>query len=935
MRQLHLCAVCLLAFSIAAIAKDTLFAEREITITPSPERACELTLAAGQKVIDFDVWSTGGEAAALVRESDGTSRLLSWKLCAPEAEVLAVLPANFEAHAVALHPVARRIFVSGRIGKQWEIVAFEPKASAWQSRTVYKSDHAIRRLLVGPRPFVVDYDQKAAKAIVRYRLFFGAKLGDGIYGTRSVTEDGRREYQVMGPKVSMPPPIPDADRYQEIVVASALPAVFHPSGSLLLWQDQKGCYQQIPYAFEDWGKAAPIKETKCSGSLTFTSNGAALVEWSKGKSGVTIHLGAAKSEQATDYEFLSTPSSTPDGKGVIGQVELAQGRKLVYVPIAVPLADVSNAWMFLDKGDALRRLESDSGLLRPFEAQQLYELYDSELYGDCNGDVSTAARPYLVTTDIFWELLAAAYDGSFIVEERHRAIPAFWRFVSAARDSLHAKSPQSPWTAAFDAVAAVHAGTTSGNVEAERILRASGSMESKVFGKPFNYAELTPRGHYTSSPELATYFKAMHYLTQLGAVRDPAELASLPADVKTKAMSWIHVYANFIAPSRGALVWDPSATALPSYTRHPAEHTRIFPLSWGFDNEILFSNVYHRHWPVEEQIINGELARVIPSGLDVAAAMGSDFALALMKDELTKQPRLGPAMEALKARAPEKSGGGTLYDQWIEALGTQWAENVKFPGAADSRLWKTKRLQTGLASWTTLRHATVLVNERSAAEAGEGGFEELVTQPPRGYVEPDPATFAAMARLFDGLARIVSASSGFAEGSLEIPDSDKQEPLRQGLLRRLKETAAKARLFQAIAEKELRGEELSDSDYEEILYIGRVAEHHFLVYKSLANKDLALSIPDPMAKIADVADDGAGNLLEVAVGNPLEWDQIVPYYGRREIVKGAVYSYYEFTSHTPMTDEDWRKKVDSQPHPIWLQPYVAGSGSKCLIKSLF
>jgi len=128
---------------------------------------------------------------------------------------------------------------------------------------------------------------------------------------------------------------------------------------------------------------------------------------------------------------------------------------------------------------------------------------------------------------------------------------------------------------------------------------------------------------------------------------------------------------------------------------------------------------------------------------------------------------------------------------------------------------------------------------------------------------------------------------------------------------------------------------LSDSDYEEILYVGRIAEHHFLVYKSLANKDLALSVPDPMPKVADVASDGAGKLLEVAVGNPLEWDQIVPYFGRREIVKGAAYSYYEFTTNSPMTDEAWRKKVDSQARPAWLQPYVSGAGGSCLIKGLF
>jgi hypothetical protein len=311
MRHLHLCAVCFLALSMSAAAKDTPFAEREIKILPSPSTVCELKLAAGQKVIDFDVWPTGGETVALVREADGTTKLLGWKLCANESEVLAVLPGNFEAHALALHPTVWRIFVSCRIGQHWQIVAYEPKGSVWLSRLIYKSDRSLRRLLVGPRPFVVDYDQKPAQPIVRYRLFFGVKLGDGVYGTRSVTEEGKREYQVMGPKIALPPPFPGSEDHQEITVASALPAAFHPVGSLLLWQDQKGCYQQLPYAFEDWGKTVPIKESKCSGSLTFTPNGAAMVEWSKGKPGVTIRLGDSKSEQASEYEFVSTPSSTP------------------------------------------------------------------------------------------------------------------------------------------------------------------------------------------------------------------------------------------------------------------------------------------------------------------------------------------------------------------------------------------------------------------------------------------------------------------------------------------------------------------------------------------------------------------------------------------------------------------------------------------------
>ena len=59
--------------------------------------------------------------------------------------------------------------------------------------------------------------------------------------------------------------------------------------------------------------------------------------------------------------------------------------------------------------------------------------------------------------------------------------------------------------------------------------------------------------------------------------------------------------------------------------------------------------------------------------------------------------------------------------------------------------------------------------------------------------------------------------------------------------------------------------------------------------------------------------------LEAAVGRPLEWDQVVPYFGRREIVKGSVYSYYEFPSPTPLTDLAWAGKLanpDADPaHP--------------------
>ena len=76
-------------------------------------------------------------------------------------------------------------------------------------------------------------------------------------------------------------------------------------------------------------------------------------------------------------------------------------------------------------------------------------------------------------------------------------------------------------------------------------------------------------------------------------------------------------------------------------------------------------------------------------------------------------------------------------------------------------------------------------------------------------------------------------------------------------------------------------------------------------------------------------------VLEAAVGRPLEWDQIVPFFGRREITEGAVYSYYEFKSPTPLSDEEWRAMVDDAPRVPWLRPYLANRMNKCEDRSPF
>ncbi len=934
-------------------AASSTFATAELNVTLSPASASELALPAGTSIVDFDILPTGADAVILTHDKAG-NHVVSWKAGDTSAVPLLDLPARFNAAAIAVHPLGQSFFIEGKTGPQSQILLVNQVNGSWTQHTIYQTAADVRRLLVAPRPFETGYNDTTDQAIESYRLFFAERLPSGVYSTRSITEDGQREYQVIGPKANYVK-IPDEneDPTPNFVV-TALPESFHPDGHLLIWEDGTGCFQQLAYAGQNWDKPSHVAGNPCGGSLTVTPNGAALLHWKSGVAGVAVigDHGGTTSMQAGSYQFVSTPSSVPDGKGIVGLVQNAGAQALVYVPITVPLADVVDAWMFTQDAADRNSYTTSGGLLRTTDEDQMYELYDTESYACGRFDSATPTRPYLVTTDIFWELVASAYEGTFIVEEHQQAMPAFWAFVNAARQSLDTTAPTSTWALAFNAVADSESTTTPTDAEALHIQQAQGTFSSTVFGKPFDFTELTPRGYYTATPEMQEYFKAVHYLTTAATAIDATPLNALPEDVKAKALQWIGAYTAYIAPGRAPLVWNAGAFVPPAFALHPVSNPQIFPLSWGFDNEVLLSTVFHSEWPAAEQIIGPKGPRGLPSGLDLAAALGSDYARSLLKTSLAEYPALGPALDALKQRQPQGAAQPDLYDAWINALAVQWANDASFPGNAPAALWNAKRVQTGLASWATLRHATVLVNERSTAECGEGGFEAIVLRPPRGYVEPDPKTFEAIASLFDEMQQVVAKSANFI-GNLpqDDPTGEKAaQPLRDGIIRRLQATASKTRLFESMAEKELQNQPLSDSDYDEILHVGAVAEHDFLVYNSLASADLALSTPNPIMKIADVAGGGDVPYLEAAVGRPLEWDQVVPYFGRREIVKGSVYSYYEFPSPTPLTDLNWAGKVanpdadpvhptpadkavpgkvETQAHPAWVSSFISRESLAC------
>ena len=915
--------------------QPSVFQLPEIQVAPAPEEPRTLELPAGERLMDFAVSPSGPEVAILNRSAAGYARVLLWKIASGQTVTIWEPDGRFSPRAIAWHPAARALFLMGASGSGSAIVRLEGTSAGWKPATIFRSKNSLSRLIVGPRPFAADSpDSKQF-----YRLFFGEARSQGTFWIASVTEQGERYYQVTRPQGAAPlaPLTPDAIPPSPIVAEWALPEAFHPAGHILLWVNPAQCFQAAHYGRQDWEKSTPVWGGKiCGGSVEPTPNGIGLLHWRKGTPGVELYLSGQKTptQLAAQYNFTSVPLSTRDGRGLIGATRQGDTSSMVYTPIDVPLANVSNAWMFLESPGDSALMVQHSGLFRTLKDQnQLFQLYDSENY-DCGGyDTSTPTRPYLVTTDIFWENFAAAYEGLFILLERRQAIPAFWQFVHDANAAF--SNTSSPWTAIFRALDQVGSKAVPDDPEAQRIMRAGGVEYSPVLNGDFNYGDLKPRGHYTAGDQEQRFFKAFRYLTSVTSEFKQfpaAQLSSLAPAAQEHARHWIRPYLTFIAPSRAPLVWSGLPVVAPPYARHPTPQPTLFPLSWGFDNEILLSTVFHLDWPADERVTGPSGSRMLPSGLDVAAVLGNRLARTLLRPEIEKYPPLVRALDDLKARAPLAGTypPSNLYDRWIEALGTSWADSTGIPGEKAADLWDAKRLQTGLASWATLRHATVLVNERTAAECGEGGFEWIVLTPPRGYVEPAPDTLEAIAGLFDAAARAVRGSLALYAGNL--PSEGEKVALREGLLRRLGESAAKARFFAGIARKEISGGAVSAAEYDEILTVGRAAEYDFLIFKSLANPEFALSNPEPMAKVVDVAggDHGYGiPYLECAVGAPLEWDQIVPYFGRREVVKGSVYSHYELQSARPLSDADWRARLSGETRPAWVRAYVSDEILSC------
>jgi hypothetical protein len=552
--------------------------------------------------------------------------------------------------------------------------------------------------------------------------------------------------------------------------------------------------------------------------------------------------------------------------------------------------------------------------------------------------------------------------------------------------------------------------------EVKRIVAASGASKPAWLGSPddgfraIDYSRFKPRGFYSRTPALQRYFCAASWLQTIPfrADRDE-ELAAFvlmhvtyfDRDQKPRpdASIW-HAFREFLGDQDD---WDLSTWWLPHEPNGVTKNTmeklksdlasrdgaelndqlRYAPTEAGAKTEFAFRFLSAYRLPdavmFHRTMRPKELKRDFPSGLEVAAALGSPFA----RDKIKKyNPKLLAEIDATRPLFKSKN----LYADYLKCLGVLM-ERVE-PDAPEfmrGEPWRIKTAQTALAGWAQMRHTWVL-----QAKLNEHYLS--ASRLPSGFVEPVPEFYDRLATLVDDTARFLKAT-GVLEGDPKEFWREFGEDVRtaQALVKQAIEKKAKLSSFTP-AERELllKLDVILDDEWkqhhteaETLEILGRsqrdlvrygelVKKETFTLHLSdlqnlkfgnlaqywtdlskvchrlevLAHKQLR-QVPwseednkfirgygarlagimfysgnsyfdprDDAMRVVDVySNSAAGGHLHVGIARPRVMWVLYPTKNGEVLCRGAIIPYAEFTQSSRLTDGEWKSLLDSPKRP--------------------
>ncbi len=500
------------------------------------------------------------------------------------------------------------------------------------------------------------------------------------------------------------------------------------------------------------------------------------------------------------------------------------------------------------------------------------------------------------------------------------------------------------------------------DVEAELFLIGAQKKEiSPIFKYVEDYSQYSPRGHYTSSEKLKNYFKAMMWHGRISMLLQSKMIIvedstveglageSPEKEARIQTMQALLISDHFDRDKNIRDRWDRIYNVTAFYVGFsddlgPYEYAKALDTVFGndrsgvsFDNESLEELITELD-KYESPKIYGGTGEIIPAGsetenetleatkgfrfmgqrytpdsyilqklnppaLNIMDLLGSERArehlrnMGISENEDYKKAHI--SLENEFGAFDEEDWNKNLYWAQLYALKplfTRYPEG--YPTFMQTEAWEDKQLNTALASWTELRHDTILYAKQTYFLGAPQIQEE---KPVEGYVEPVPEFYARM------LALTKMAHNGLAEMEVLDEQSDKDFTTLENTLEKLLE----------ISIKELEDKELTDAEYKFIRNFGQN------ISPMLENVDIK---SQSSILVADVHTGPGGSVLEEGTG---KLDLMIVAYkqpdGRIVLGTGPVMSYYEFwqPSGERLTDEEWRKMLNDNPpeRPEWVSSF--------------
>src|SRR5439155_7910251 len=135
----------------------------------------------------------------------------------------------------------------------------------------------------------------------------------------------------------------------------------------------------------------------------------------------------------------------------------------------------------------------------------------------------------------------------------------------------------------------------------------------------------------------------------------------------------------------------------------------------------------------------------------------------VFRDGLPYQHNLA-AVRAVVEQHPESAWNQNIYMQWLATLRelSAPATGPFYPDAMRTRAWAMKDLNTQLASWTQLRHDTILYAKQSYTFGAQCSY-------PAGFVEPRTNFWRRLQKMAQDAANLIDKTDYNGSVQFEIP----------------------------------------------------------------------------------------------------------------------------------------------------------------------